>query len=642
MASDYGFFFPDMGLNKPQGLVSADEEIFSASSVNQAVVRELIQNSLDAKSRNTGRPVKVVFELRNVDTSKIPDYQALCQHILAADHDNRYDSQNSRLHDAARMIQQSQIPVLRVGDYRTTGLSGSESILPLYADSAGVHLGTLLALTYASGFSLGKTDAGGSYGIGKSVGIRASGVRTEFWTTRSENDEKTVLAGYTQLPTHVDPSSGHGVNGQAMFTDRARTKRDNDLHYLRNPGSLMGFPERNDPGTDVYVLGYMDDDPDLDNIRNAVLDNFMAAVNRGNLVVQGIGRSRSWELNIQSLCEFVKDSEAHGAFYNALQQEPILRHDRDLGEMKLYLTVDDSLSRKYDTVVMRKPLMAVRSYTHNSIRTPYAAVFECSSEPGNTVLRKMEPVSHDDWNGSRATNGEAIIKRVKQFIREGIRSRIKDEMGVEINIDDLKRLLPQDMVQAGDPNIHQSGAVIPSVEDSQEEDETSGVHGKPSDELILTNPEHESVHIQLSHPAISEQEGEAVEKGLDSGGAGNRGKHTVGLDGQGKQGNGESRIESGDVTIRTLYRDSDGSYLIILRSLDRPELSGSIRLGATFEGKVNMQYSLKLIEVSDEDDKVHVFPIAGDVISSIEVHRDRPTKLRVRIKGGRKMQLAVI
>ena len=103
--------------------------------------------------------------------------------------------------------------MLRVSDYNTKGLAGSESI----ADSGSV----LTALTRGSGVSVGKTDAGGSFGIGKSVGILSSLVRTEFWTTRTPGSDETVFAGCTQLTTHRTPGS-HDPRQLLVLWERIR------------------------------------------------------------------------------------------------------------------------------------------------------------------------------------------------------------------------------------------------------------------------------------------------------------------------------------------------------------------------------------------------------------------------------------
>lgn len=171
--SEYGFLFKPNG-NEEQGPSNSGEEIFSDDTIAQALARELGQNSLDAIAKDDAWPVTMVFELHRMKVEDIPDVNNLRRHLRAAL--GRYPD-SPRLQEAVKTLDGECIDVLRVGDYGTKGLSGSESI----ADSGSV----LTALTRGSGVSVGKTDAGGSFGIGKSVGILSSLVRTEFWTTRT-------------------------------------------------------------------------------------------------------------------------------------------------------------------------------------------------------------------------------------------------------------------------------------------------------------------------------------------------------------------------------------------------------------------------------------------------------------------------
>lgn len=395
---EYGFLFKPNG-NEEQGPSNSGEEIFSDDTTAEALARELGQNSLDAIAKTDAWPVTMVFELHRMKTSDIPDISNLKRHLRAAL--NRYPD-SPRLQQAVSTLEGEFVDVLRVGDYGTKGLSGSESI----ASKGSV----LTALTRGSGVSVGKTDAGGSFGIGKSAGILSSLVRTEFWTTRTPDSDETIFAGCTQLTTHQMPGSDDPRKLLGPMGTYTRLSDTEDYHYRRNPDQFGPFPQRTKPGTDVYIVGYSDasDDPKLEQIRDAMIDNFMAAIMRGHLVVEGItDKGRGWRLDADNLERVIGTIPDHNrrtvmqAFHNALLQPPIIKTDKRLGAMKLYINIDDSLPRKLNTIAMRKPLMKVRTYKNISITAKYAAVLECSSPQGNRILRGMEPVRHDDWQSAR-------------------------------------------------------------------------------------------------------------------------------------------------------------------------------------------------------------------------------------------------
>lgn len=632
--SDYGFHFEDNGLNRRRGISSPEEELFNSCDVAEAVVRELAQNSLDAKSASSDGPVRMVFELRTVPTELIPDYENLRKHIISADECNRNDEQNDRLDKAVQAINGKTIQVLRIGDYNTTGLTGTES---MYENNA------LSALTFGSGISVGKTGDGGSYGIGKAVGIRSSSIRTEFWVTRTEaKDSETVFTGYCQLATHLDPDDESGkklLSADGIFTDRVRAE---DLHYQRGRDSIAGFPDRTQPGTDVYIIGYRDDDPELENIKRALITNFMVAIDRGKLIAIGeCDGQGGWELNSDTLPKSLSN-EGQQAYYDALREDPVVIDDKDLGEVKLYINIDNTLSKKYDTMVMRSPLMKVTTWPHRSITAHYAAILECSDEKGNRLLRAMEPVSHDNWDGKRTAKGETIIKRLKRTVREELHKRIGSTVGDEITIDELNRLLPQGLnpVKPVDVRVRNGSMVDPGLE-GDGDSETATVHGKSADAIPVTRKTPKFVPITQYRTAVAHDEGDPIIKGRDRGGTGTRGSHTAGIPGHGSPGDGNSLIQGSEISLKALYQ-GDGAYLLILRSSEEKTVSGALLLTATFEGVVDPNYR-PIVSAEDVTKGNPVtLSVSNGLITGVMIRRGKPTRLRVTVQNKRKMQLAVI
>lgn len=530
--SEYGFLFKPNG-NEEQGPSNSGEEIFSDDTIAQALARELGQNSLDAIAKDDAWPVTMVFELRRMKVEDIPDVNNLRRHLRAAL--GRYPD-SPRLQEAVKTLDGECIDVLRVGDYGTKGLSGSESI----ADSGSV----LTALTRGSGVSVGKTDAGGSFGIGKSVGILSSLVRTEFWTTRTPDSDETVFAGCTQLTTHQVPGSDDPRQLLGPMGTYTLLSDMQDYRYLRDPAPLGPFSQRTEPGTDVYIIGYSaaGDDPRLEQIRDAMIDNFMAAIMRGHLVVDGVtDKGRGWHLDSGSLkrvIDSIPDPERRTvmqAFHNALLQPPVVRNDSRLGEMKLYINIDDSLPRKLNTIVMRKPLMKVRAYTNTSITAKYAAVLECSSPQGNRILRGMEPVRHDDWQAARdKQNGKAVLRSIKKFILEELRKRVRRELGDEITIKGLNTLLPSELQIDGNPDRHG----VRASNGPGSERESASLQGRETTPEPVANTGGKSVNITLTKPAVTDEDGSPASTGRQRGGQAKRGKHVAGIPATGRSTTG--------------------------------------------------------------------------------------------------------
>lgn len=145
--SQYGFYFEKAGLSGEQGQTLASEEIFRGGNQEMAtsVTRELIQNSIDAKAPNADGPVRVEFDLKRMPVTDIPDHENLERHIRAAAKGMNVDKNNKRLSNVLKAFENGTIPVLRVGDYNTTGLTGSESKSDLGSPSAPSHVATVSA-----------------------------------------------------------------------------------------------------------------------------------------------------------------------------------------------------------------------------------------------------------------------------------------------------------------------------------------------------------------------------------------------------------------------------------------------------------------------------------------------------------------
>ena len=633
--NDYGFLFKPNG-NEEQGPSNSGEEIFSDDTAAQALARELGQNSLDAIAKDGAWPVTMVFELRRMKVSDIPDVDNLKRHLRAAL--DRYPD-SPRLQRAMATLEAESIDVLRVGDYGTKGLAGSESI----ADKGSV----LTALTRGSGVSVGKTDAGGSFGIGKSVGILSSLVRTEFWTTRTLGSDRTVFAGCTQLTTHQVPGSDDPrrlLGPMGTYTLLSDTQ---DYHYLRDPAPLGPFRQRTEPGTDVYIIGYSAaaDDPKLEQIRDAMIDNFMAAIMRGYLVVRGItDGNRGWILdsdNLKRAIDTIPDSERRivmQAFRNALLQPPVIGTDTRLGEMKLYINIDDSLPRKLNTIVMRKPLMKVRTYTNTSITAKYAAVLECSSPQGNRILRGMEPVRHDDWQAARdKTNGKTVLHSIKKFILEELRKRVRRELGDEITIKGLNTLLPSELQIDGNPDRHG----VRASNGPGSERESASPQGRETVSESVANTGGKSVSITLTKPAVADGSGDNVSTGRKRGGEAKRGKHAAGIPASGKTGEGDSAIDGSNLSMRYWFDAKSGDYILVLRSRTGDTEKGALRLTAALDGTFG-NYTPPIEEATDiSGAEPRQLKVKEGSISTVKVTGKRPTRLRVRIKGGIRLQLGV-
>lgn len=633
--SDYGFHFAEAGLTRVYGATSSDEEHFKGTSIAESLVRELGQNSLDAVDGSG--VVRLEFELARVNTSEIPDVETLKQHILAANESTKFiDARNTRLKDAAEFIQRDSMMVLRVGDYGTKGLTGSER--------RSENASPLAALTRGAGISAGKDGGGGSFGVGSSVGTLASNVHTVFWTSLPKGAKEVVFAGYSQLATHHLPG-GEDLMPDGLFVNR---NCKDDFEYLRSPNAFGPFDQRTENGTDVYILGYVDAEEDsaLETLRSELIKNFFVAIHRGNLVITGKTPLGDWTLDSASLPEYVKPLKSVYPFYRAmLDSRPYVQNLKGLGEVKLFIEVSDSFEIRSHTIGIRKPLMKITEFKHTSIRMKYAAIMECSNDEGNQTLRALESPRHDKWEANRAKGGTAVIKRIKDFIREGLKSRVEEFDGEEVEIKGLEKYLPT-LVDSERLGIVEAKIAGKPKNGEGVTKESATVQGKPdAEEESKTAPRKKTVKVKIQKRGVSGDD-EIGTQGKKGGGSSTRTSKGGDLPGRASRGDGNANIPAGSIRSRGWFTTQDGSSRLNLKlSANQPE-SGSIRLRALGHGgEVEDTFILPIAKVTQQvsEDEEKELEFEGNVIKGIElVGSPASAKIFVKFKDDRRFTVAVV
>ncbi len=183
-----------------------EREFFTGEAINERLVREVIQNSLDAAvaraDRTTGEPVRVRFSLRGIheplDAISAASYMdGLAEHLkVGLDPDDDFRRQAE-----TRGIGDTGMPYLVVEDTGTIGLEGDYQ---QYDDSAeepanNNHFYWFFRNIARSGKS---GEDGGSWGLGKWVFPDASKASAYIAVTRRRSDNEVLLMGQTVLTKH--------------------------------------------------------------------------------------------------------------------------------------------------------------------------------------------------------------------------------------------------------------------------------------------------------------------------------------------------------------------------------------------------------------------------------------------------------
>ncbi|WDF35076.1 hypothetical protein PTW37_16355 (plasmid) [Arthrobacter agilis] len=624
--SNFGFYFERSGLGAAQGAISPAQQFFEGSLAEASLVRETGQNSIDARAGED--PVRMVFELSDMATEDIPGIQGLREHISQVEQQTRGAQGHAGMSTAHQTAGRDRVPVLRISDYGTNGLTGSESI--------NEPESPLSALTRGAGISSDDGSRGGSFGIGSAVGPMASDMSTVLYTSMPIDDPEVVLAGYSSLASHRD-SSGTWRTGDGFLTDLGIP---DDFRYLRNPASLGPFSQRTEPGTDSYILGYRNAelDPDLQHIKIAALRNFLLAIHRGTLVVEGITNGGSWRLDTETLADHVKDDPEAAAFYRAINDpNPITKTSTRLGKITLYIDVDDSLEKTLHTITTRAPLMRISTFRHTSIPMKYAAVLECSDPKGNQLLRALEPPQHNTWDAARAANGKALLDELKSFVREGLRSRIKQQVGDQVEIKGLSRYLPVELLE--DPTTGKTGTGTPFAGAGTTR-ESSTVQGAEQTPIPATPGTRKTVRVTVRTSASDAGE-KTTKKGKDRGGPGTRKSKGGGMPGSGQPGEGKSRINAGDVRFRS-WSDT-GASDIYLALTPTEDINGDLELVALGPGgRSEDDYQLPIASSTiTTNGKASPLTHKGNTLTDMSLSANVTSQVRISLSSNHRYRLGI-
>jgi hypothetical protein len=552
------WIFPKNDGGRDSGFHDAGVETFKGN-FDRYLARELIQNSLDARL-DQDEPVHVKFELLTLEREQIPGMDDLKDTLeRCADYWKNHEKAHGFFQQAAKLAAQKKLSALKVGDFNTTGVAGTDSD----------RTEDWYNLIRCAGSSSKGSGEGGSFGIGKNAPFAASSMRTVLYSTKTTEDA-VAFQGVSTLVSHKLPDGSTAQPTGFLGGDRGES--------IRVAGHIPSEFRRDKRGLDIVVLEYPAAETWQNDLVYSVLDNFWPAIDLGDLVVT-VGRQTIYKSNVSKLLGSFSGQEGFTAhlFYEAYKF-PSQKFDEylpTLQECSLFLLAGDiDLPRK--VAMVRKTGMVI--YQRGYIRSllPFCGVFLCKNEEGNRKLREMEPPRHDTWDPDHPERGanKRIEVEYMNFIRECIRKLVPVDDSKVIAIPDLSRFLPDD---------------DETEEESFDGSDTNSKHETPErsplPEIIpgrKIDPRQETTHPDDTKPGGEEVEtegGEREEARTEGGGRG---------DGDGGEGTGQgpSETKSGSkggahpkplvpVHYRTFAKAADGSLyaLIVSREDDGPPVN---------------------------------------------------------------------
>jgi len=408
--------FPNNNDGKISGISEAGIETFRGDLL-KSLAKEICQNSLDAIAESKDK-VLVEFELYELPFKNDGRIIGLKEYFKLA---KEYWKENEKtiriLEKAEKNFERDKIRILRISDYNTTGLIGSDK----------KKNSTWNNLVKSSGVSDKTGSSGGSYGIGKSAPFACSDLRTVFYNTLDINGLKAFqgVANLVSFEKEKDKTTqGTGYYGNSE-----------DNTAIRNM-EYFGPYVRKECGTDIYVVAFLDDEEWEKKIIEAILENFLIAILKNNIEIK-VGKTLINKESLNSLMEEHKDNILLTYnYYQVLMEndsEAMEFSLRDLGIFKLYLSIKKNFKRSI--LISRSNGMKIFDKKGISSSIEFSGVCILEDEKINAYFREMETPQHDNWQTDRHRNPKEAEKVKKEFFKllkekvlEKGRETITDEM----------------------------------------------------------------------------------------------------------------------------------------------------------------------------------------------------------------------
>lgn len=437
----------------------------------QNLAKEIIQNVLDARGKNAGQndPLEVKFAFMEIDIHDIPGAIQLADAIdkccKFSDSGDDYDQlvQVKEYSDRYLRDETGKIPVLKISDYNTTGLDG--------VDNPGRKGTAWYGLLESSGSTNKPDGANGSQGIGKYATFNLTRIRTVLYSTKTE-DGKAGFQGKAILSTFCDD------NGKKRFNKGNFGSVTEDAVQP----VVIGIPEvykRDVPGTDIYIVGFDNDDNWIDELGISVVEYFFYAIYKGTLKVVLENGNRKVQIDSDNIDNKIEEYDAyyqdnHKDDRNFKYTAPLywkvitdnspnhyhivkefLYDNKSMGEYELHLLMDPELNT-HKVLETRKSGMKISEDTGFRLQQSFAGVFIATGNNAasdnaedniSSFLRKCEDAKHDTWSSANFSKVKdrkkagAIIRKIHSIIREEIQSRIPKDNTQIIKAIDLPEML---------------------------------------------------------------------------------------------------------------------------------------------------------------------------------------------------------
>lgn len=433
-----GWRFPannDLGLN---GLKNPGTETFN-DNIIKSLSKEICQNSLDAVN-DKNAPVIVDFKIFNLYYNEVPDVgpfkRMLELQLKYAKENIKNDKSTEKFYNnALNILDAESIRCLRVSDFNTTGLEGSNL-------SGNTNWNNLVKST---GFSDKIATDGGSFGIGKFAPFSCSNFYTVFYSTFAK-DNLHAFQGVARLSSFIDDTN-NVTNGTGFYG------YFDGLSPLQQTVSLDSTYNRNEYGTDLFILGFKSEDNWELEILAAVLESFFISIFENKLIVNTNNYCLSKD-TILSVLEKIKEEDENLIdrhtndylsliFHNAQKIKKYTYSMFENDDIRLILGTETNFNRR--VAITRSNGMKIFNKGSLPQIADFTGILIVEGQKANAYFRQMENPQHNIWEPKRHPAPRIANEKLKElyiFIKKSIEDIASFNESNQMDIDGLGDLLP--------------------------------------------------------------------------------------------------------------------------------------------------------------------------------------------------------
>ena len=439
MKDYYKWTFPSANNTGTYGLRSYQEEFKDNPMFSLA--KEICQNSLDAVD-DESQPVLVEFNLfwlKKEDFPRRDDFiDVLDSCKLFSKNNYKNTDQLEFYKNAIKYVLDEEIPVLRISDFNTKGLTGSDN-----KDNSDWS-----NLVKAVGVSDKGDGKGGSFGHGKFATFACSYLQTVFYSTWAV-DGIEVSQGVARLSSFYDDNNDKTM-GLGYFGE------DNCEPMMEACNFDKTFKRDYDKcGTDIYIMGFDVGIFDWkEKIIAAVIDSFYVAILNKRLEF----RFNDILINNDTIKNFV-ESETYREFLNP---ETLYNFYSFYDEKRILFT--GSIKNENDVIFYFLPFnnqectnrvamvrmngMKIFDQDHLPQTPFFGGTLLINNKNTDAYLRSLENPQHSGWSEARARDqqqAKEIIKNIRKFLRDSINQYVQENTPEFIDVSGLSEYLPDDI-----------------------------------------------------------------------------------------------------------------------------------------------------------------------------------------------------